>query len=199
MKNKLSFLFIFVLIVSAFGLSCNPVMQPPLGTNQSPVLSDDSSQSDNSVSALPVFVDNTTMLKVGNTAPNFALKDMNGKVTILGDLRGKKVVINMFWLLCHGCTDEMPFIQEYYQKWSDPNVVLLAVDVYDPKENIQAFAAAKNLTFTILIDPEKIMNNAYVNSGVPTTYFIDKDGVVREIKDGMFENAQEIVDMVNSY
>lgn len=200
MRIKLLVLFyLIILAASTISFGCNPVKQPPLATDKTLLQTVDKPSIETPITVLPIFVDNTTMLKVGNIAPNFALRDLNGKATTLSDLRGKKVIVNMWWLLCHGCTDEMPYMQEYFEKWPDPNVVLLAVNVYDLKENIQAFATAKNLTFTIMIDPEKVMSKAYVNTGVPTTFFIDKEGVVRKIKDGGFENAQEIIDMVNSY
>jgi peroxiredoxin len=199
MRVKLLILFSLILAASTMSFGCSPVEQPPAIADKTPVPTVDKPSITTPITSLPIFVDNTTMLKVGSTAPNFALRDLNGEVTTLSNLRGKKVIVNMWWLLCHGCTDEMPFMQEYFQKWPDPNVVLLAVNVYDPRENIQAFANVKNLTFTILIDPDKIMSKAYVNTGVPTTFFIDKDGVVRKIKDGMFDDAREILDMVNSY
>ncbi len=205
MKNPQLPVFGLFIIVLIFSFGCSASQQPRPAVSPTPTQSQYSPQNsdpvknDTEISVLPIYVDNTTVLKAGNVAPNFALRDLNGSVTTLSDLRGKKVIITMWWLLCHGCTDEMPFIQEYFQKWLDPNVVLLAVNVYDTKENIVAFAAAKNLTFKILIDPDKIMSKAYVNTGVPTTFFLDKDGIVRGIKDGMFENPQEIFDMLNSY
>jgi peroxiredoxin len=143
---------------------------------------------------------NIVKVKAGDVAPDFTLKDMSGKSVSLKDFRGKKVVLNMWWLACHGCTDEIPFIQAYYEKLNgNRDVVLLAVNVYDPKANIETYVSSKKVNLPILIDPEKKMPEAYVNCGVPTTFFIDKDGVVRTVKDGSFETEQEIEDMVNSF
>ena len=55
----------------------------------------------------------------GELAPDFSLPDINGNMVTLSQLRGKKVVINLWWIRCHGCTEEMPFLQEFYEKYFD--------------------------------------------------------------------------------
>ena len=76
---------------------------------------------------------------------------------------------------------------------------LLAINVYDPAAMVQAFAESKKLSFLLLLDPQEKLDQIYINSGVPTTFFTDAAGVIRAIKDGAFLNAAEIDDMFNSY
>jgi peroxiredoxin len=137
-------------------------------------------------------------LRMGDEAPQFTLTGSEGKAVSLSDFRGQKVIINMFWLQCHGCTDEMPYFEEFFQK-HDRAIALLAISVYDSENMLKAFAEGKGLGFTLFPDPEKKLDKAYVNAGVPTTFFVDQGGVIRAIKDGGFENVAEIDTLYNSY
>jgi peroxiredoxin len=141
---------------------------------------------------------NVFQIKVGDKAPAFSLRDLAGNVISLKDYYGKKVIINMWWLQCHGCTEEIPYLQEFYQKWAD-RVVFLAINSYDTKEVLEAYKTGQKLTFSILVDPNKRLNRSYIICGVPTTFFLDEEGIVRAIKDGGFESAAEIEIMLNSY
>lgn len=175
-----------VFIISTSSLNCTKRVATP-------------SPAPNSKIEVSVPDNSGVKIKVGDIAPDFILKNIDGKTMSLGDFRGNKVVINMWWMRCHGCTDEMPYFQEFYQKWKDRGLVLMAVNVYDSDAMITAFADSKGLTFPLLIDTGKKLNKAYTNCGVPTTFFIDGDGVVKAIKDGGFGNDSEIEDMYQSY
>ena len=137
-------------------------------------------------------------IKIGDKAPQLTLNDIEGRIVSLNDLRSQKVIINMWWLQCHGCVDEMPYLQEFYQKHKG-EVTLLAINVYDSNKIIKAFANANALTFTLLVDPDKKLDRAYVIAGVPTTFFVDQYGVIRAIKDGGFESISEIEELYDSY
>jgi len=123
---------------------------------------------------------------------------VDGKSVSLADFQGKKVIINMFWLECHGCVDEMPYFQEFFQTHSS-DVQVIAISVYDSENMIKAFAIAKGLTFSLLVDTGKNLNKSYIIAGVPTTFFIDQNGVIRAIKDGGFQNVAEIDALYDSY
>ncbi len=150
-------------------------------------------------SETPEKVDTNARLKAGDIAPDFTLPDVSGRAVSLRDYRGSKVVINMWWMRCHGCTDEMPYLQEFYDKWKYKGIELLAINVYDPAAMVEAFAESKKLSFILLLDPQEKLNQIYINSGVPTTFFVDAAGVIMAIKDGAFLNTVEVDDMFNSY
>jgi peroxiredoxin len=136
-------------------------------------------------------------LKAGDKAPLFTLADVDGKTVSLADFQGKKVIINMLWLQCHGCVDEMPYFQEFFQ--AHPDVPIVAISVYDSENMLKAFGTARGLTFSLLVDPGKNLNKSYIIAGVPTTFFIDQSGIIKAIKDGSFENAAEIESILNSF
>ncbi len=176
----LSFIFI--------ALSCTGVPQKPpmtLVDGQNPHLSNNT--------------DNVTgKLATGEIAPDFTLPDISGKEITLSDFRGKKVMINLWWLKCHGCLEELPLLQQFYEKYAG-NVALLAINSYDRPEAIKAYIEGKSYTFAVMVDEQKKLSPVYTNWGVPTTFFIDKNGVVKARKDAGFENLQEIESMFNSY
>ena len=161
----------------------------PNSTVDNTTVEDDSIEESNS---------NVFQIKVGDKAPAFSLRDLAGNVVSLKDYYGKKVMINMWWLQCHGCIEEIPYLQEFYRKWAN-EVVLLAINTYESKEVLEAYKSSQKLTFTILVDPNKKINRSYVICGVPTTFFLDQEGIVRALKDGVFESAAEIETMLNSY
>jgi peroxiredoxin len=209
-KVLISF-FIFVSFISFIALNCSSqtVTSEP-GIKDKPINAPASEVKDKTVETKaaeikdkPVEIKSTAekdnrKIKIGDEAPQFTLTDSEGKAVSLSDFRGQKVIINMFWLQCHGCTDEMPYFEEFFQK-HDRAIALLAISVYDSENILKAFAEAKGLTFSLFADPEKKLDKAYVNAGVPTTFFIDQNGVVKAIKDGGFENVEEIDTLYNSY
>jgi peroxiredoxin len=147
----------------------------------------------------PFGEESTAKLVVGDTAPDFGLKDLSGKFVALSNFRGEKVIVNLWDLQCHGCAEEIGSIQEYSKKFIGPGIVLLTVNVYQTADILRLYMQGNKYTFTVLVDPDKVTPRSYVDAGTPTTYFIDKDGIIRNIKDGMFESVQEIIDMANSY
>jgi peroxiredoxin len=136
--------------------------------------------------------DNVQSIKVGDNAPDFELKDLDGNYVKLSSFKGKKVLLNMWWLNCKGCTGEVQYFQEINDKWSQNELIVLAISVYDRDDIIRAYAQNNKLSYTMLVDPDKQLNKSYVVHGVPTTFFIDGDGIVRAIKDGAFNDAEEI-------
>jgi peroxiredoxin len=134
----------------------------------------------------------------GEPAPDFSLPDVNGNMVTLSDLRGKKVVINLWWIRCHGCTDEMPFLQEFYEKYSGQNMALIAINDYEKEVVVKSYIEGKNYTFTVISDSNKQLYKGYTNWGVPTTFFIDEDGIIRNRKDAGFISVEEIEEFYNS-
>jgi peroxiredoxin len=147
----------------------------------------------------PFGEESTAKLEVGSIAPNFGLQDLNGKLVVLSSFRGKKVIVNMWDLQCHGCAEEIRFIEDYSKRLTDPGIVFLTINVYQTADIISLYLQGNKFNFPVLVDPDKVMPKSYVDTGTPTTFFIDKDGIIQKIKDGMFESTKEIIDLANSY
>ena len=119
-------------------------------------------------------------LKIGAKAPNFSLTTLDGKQVELSDYEGKKVMLNFWATWCPPCKKEMPDMEKYTQQAGD-DVVVLAVNI-DPENDVQAFVEDNGITFTIPLDSQSAknpVNERYKILSIPTTYFIDKKGIIR--------------------
>lgn len=116
----------------------------------------------------------------GDTAYDFYLEDMDGNFVSLSDFRGKKVFLSFWTSWCPYCRAEMPHLQEFAEENED--VVVLGVNVTSSEsslDNVKGFVDEFGLTFPNLYGTDDITYLYYVES-LPTSYFIDSNGVVNE-------------------
>ena len=130
--------------------------------------------------------------QVGNLAPDFQLQNLDGQTVSLSELRGKPVLINFWATWCGYCIDEMPFIQEIYEEWSDQGLKVLAINKGESSSTVAAFMRSYSLPFTVLLDTKQDVAQRYNITGIPTTFFIDKDGIIQEKVIGAFQNKTQI-------
>ncbi|MCL6587475.1 MAG: thiol-disulfide oxidoreductase ResA [Anoxybacillus sp.] len=144
------------------------------------------------------FFTEKTEIKVGATAPDFVLTDLNGKKHRLSDYRGKGVFLNFWGTWCKPCEREMPFINEQYKTYKKQGVEVLAVNVGEPKLSVQKFVDRFGLTFPVVIDREDQVMNAYEIDPLPTTFLIDKNGKIRAIITGTMteEKVQQYMESI---
>lgn len=109
-------------------------------------------------------------------ARDFKLKDLNGKVLTLSDLKGKKVLLNFWATWCPPCKSEMPEIEQLYQETKDSNLIIVTVDIGEPLITVKSFVASNKYNFKVLIDSDQSVAAMYNISSIPTSYFIDVDG-----------------------
>ena len=115
--------------------------------------------------------------EVGMQAPDFTLTNMNGKEVSLSDYRGEKVFLNFWASWCPPCRQEMPDMQKLYEEYGE-EVVILAVNVGENKSTAANFMMENGLDFSVLLDTDKSTARNYLVRGIPTSYFLDKDGVI---------------------
>jgi cytochrome c biogenesis protein CcmG/thiol:disulfide interchange protein DsbE len=128
-----------------------------------------------------------SIARVGHTAPDFALKTLDGKEIKLSDLKGKAVLINLWASWCPPCRYEMPAIQVAYEKYKNKGLVVLGIDftVQDNLKDVNAFVKELKLTFPILLDETgKISVGLYGMRGLPMSFFIDTEGILQRIQVG---------------
>jgi peroxiredoxin Q/BCP len=138
-----------------------------------------------SVTALAVAADG---LKAGDKAPAFSLQGSDGKTYSLADFKGKKAVV-VAWFpkaFTGGCTKECKSFREHSSDMKKLGVAYFTASVDTPEYN-KKFAESLDLDYPILSDPDKSTATAYgvlnAQRGVPNrwTFYIDKDGVIKEI------------------
>jgi peroxiredoxin len=138
---------------------------------------------------------------MGSKAPNFTLKNLKGEDVSLNQLRGKKVILNFWASWCTPCKIELPHFQTVWDKYGpDAGFTILTVAGSQSEETaIRSYIANGNYTFPVCLDPGEEAFNRYELTSIPKTYFIDKDGVIKRIQQGMFTGPGEIEFMLNSY
>jgi len=135
-------------------------------------------------------------IEVGNRAPDFSLTDLAGNDVTLSDFRGKIVMVNFWATWCEPCMEELPFLQAVSDNHTS-GLTIIAINNKETKNKIITQLNNNNysFTFTMLLDPNGVVYQLYdiiPPKKIPQTFFIDKEGIIREIQDGSFENQAAI-------
>jgi len=119
----------------------------------------------------------------GFAAPDFTLDLLGGGEVTLSDLRGKPVVVNLWASWCLPCRAEMPAIERVYRDYQDLGLVVLGVNTtnQDSEADAAAFVRQYGLTFPIPLDRDGSVSVRYALRGLPTTFFIDREGIIRSV------------------
>jgi len=143
---------------------------------------------------------------IGDMAPDFTLRCIDGSHVTLSNLRGKKVIVNFWNLNCHYGMEEMPDFQTVRDNHPESSVAMLIINSAaagfpaNSDAAVGAAVATGGWTFTVPLDDSGAVAQAYdVTSGIPVTFFIDSGGIIRAKQDGKFLNADAIEAMLSSY
>jgi cytochrome c biogenesis protein CcmG, thiol:disulfide interchange protein DsbE len=118
---------------------------------------------------------------IGATAIPFELKSLDGKPLTLETYRGRPLVLNFFASWCDPCRDEMPLINELAAKSGKDNYEVLGIAVEDTRAAVSEFAKESKLVFPVALDLNSAAKRAYRIFGPPATFFIDSQGIIRDI------------------
>jgi len=131
---------------------------------------------------------------LGSPAPDFQLENLDGQTVVLSELRGRPVLLNFWASWCGPCRLEMPFLQEVSEDemWRGQGLVILAVNLREPASVAREFMEDNGLSFTVLLDSQGEVGMLYNTQYIPMTYFVDNDGIIRNIKRGAFRNSSDI-------
>ncbi len=145
------------------------------------------------ISLLLVQLSLLASVSVGEKAPNFSLKSLTGKSeNSINNLKGRVVLLNIWASWCGGCKKEMPALiklQNEYRTSFQTVTVNIDKDAQSSLEFLHDIEKKVGLNshFINLHDPKKIVPNAYNCIGMPSSYLIDRDGVVRAIFTGSLD------------
>jgi len=136
---------------------------------------------------------------VGSPAPEIALKDLQGRDIKLSDLRGKVVLVNFWATWCKPCKEEMPAMQASYDKLRDKGFVVLAVNELEDTARVAEHIRTHGHTFEVVMDHNNQVANMYGVVGLPASFLIDPQGIVRERISGSLLTESRIEEMVKKY
>jgi peroxiredoxin len=117
-------------------------------------------------------------LKEGTKSIDFELPNLEGKPVTLESFKGKVVFLNFFATWCGPCKAEMPSMQKLYEKLKPEGFEILAVDLQESTEVVRSFVKRYQLTFPVVIDSSGEIGAYYGARSIPTTYIIDREGIV---------------------
>jgi len=121
----------------------------------------------------------------GFLAPDFTLQTLGGEEITLSELRGTPLLINLWASWCGPCRAEMPAMQRIYEKYAvtESSFTILAVNAtnQDNPNSAATFVAEHGLTFPILMDIDGSVSASYQLRSLPTSFFVNRQGIIEEI------------------
>lgn len=130
----------------------------------------------------------TQDIAVGQLAPDFTLKNLQGEEVSLSDFKGKIVMINFWATWCKWCDIEMPDMQKLSSENDD--LVVLAVDVQEDIKDVEAYIKKGGYDFEVVLDSDGSVSQTYLVNGLPNSYFVDKEGILLGKVGGAINYAQ---------
>lgn len=142
-------------------------------------------------------------LEIGSAPPDFVgkdgtkLTDLSGESVTLEDLRGKPIWVFFFATWCPPCQQETPDIERAWEARRD-DVVIIGIDVQEPRELVDEYRRTYGLTYRIGVDTTAAVMETWHVFGLPTHYFIDGNGVIRERQLGPLSlpEMEERIDLI---
>lgn len=123
---------------------------------------------------------------LGKPAPSIALEDLDGHPVALADFAGRPVIVNIWASWCVPCRGEFPMLVGAYGAYRDQGLQILGIVHADTAANARAFAQQQGAAWPMLLDSKDAVWHDYIGVGVPQSYFIDGDGIVRSFSLGPF-------------
>lgn len=115
----------------------------------------------------------------GQEAPDFALKSLAGENLRLSEYRGEVVMINFWATWCGPCRQEMPLLDDLYNRYERVGFQLLGVNIDDEPRRAMEMAEELGISFPVLFDDRKEVSQLYRVEAMPVTVILDREGVVR--------------------
>lgn len=142
------------------------------------------------LSRLPADTRATTAApRVNFAMPAFTLTALDGTLVSSDNLRGQVLLVNFWATWCPPCRAEMPLLQSVYQAHRERGLVVLAIDVAENPATVEQYARELGLTFPILLDQQIGVSTAFQVNALPTSFFVDRAGVIRASYMGALNRA----------
>jgi cytochrome c biogenesis protein CcmG, thiol:disulfide interchange protein DsbE len=131
----------------------------------------------------------SSRVEVGQPAPAYAATSVTGDSVSLARLRGKVVLMNVWATWCGPCRQEIPELRALHSAYKDKGleIVGISVDADGSEDAIRAFAHDFKMDYAIWRDPHEVVQTTFKMSGVPATFLIDRQGVLRWKATGVLE------------
>jgi peroxiredoxin len=124
--------------------------------------------------------DTTTLTRIGDIAPSFKCKTLDGKTLVISNLKGKVILLNFFATWCPPCNLELPVLQKkIWEKYrNNPDFVLIILGREHTESEVRDFAGKKNFSMPFAADPKREIFSLYATQNIPRNVIIGKDGKI---------------------
>ena len=129
---------------------------------------------------------------VGARAPDFTASTLDGETITLDELRGQPVILNFWATWCGYCRYQMPFLQAAFEE-KGHEVKFIGINLRESRDKVQQFVEGEGVGFTIALDVDGVVANSYNVRPIPATFFLDEQGIIKEIKIGAFMSQAELM------
>jgi cytochrome c biogenesis protein CcmG, thiol:disulfide interchange protein DsbE len=154
---------------------------PPVAeVTASPAGSPSASPSGSSAASPAASPDPGAAFGIGQPAPPLAVPQLGGGEIALANLRGKPVWVNFMASWCPPCRDELPIMNGLAARYADTGLVVLAIDVREDEEVVDAFIREMNVTFPVGLDSDGTAQSDWGAFALPVHYWVDAEGIVRD-------------------
>jgi peroxiredoxin len=120
-------------------------------------------------------------VKVGEAPPTFTLSMLRGdQVSLQNDFKDKVIMVRFWADWCPFCEEEMKALEPIYKKYKEKGFVILAINVAQSVKTVKKYVDRLGLSYPILLDSDSATAKNYGVAGLPTTFILDRGGIVRE-------------------
>jgi peroxiredoxin len=127
------------------------------------------------------YIPNAPFKPQYSAAPDFTLKDLQGKIFRLSAQRGKPVLIFFGTTWCPGCRAEVPKYKKVHETYAPRGLVVIYINIMEPASKVARFAKANALPYRTLLDEDGREANKYNVVGVPMIMLVDKEGYIIKV------------------
>lgn len=141
------------------------------------------------------------IIEIGKKLPNFTLVNRDGEEKSLRDYEGQITFLNFWESWCPPCKQEMPDFQKIHEEYDDVLILTVNTEKEKDREIVDKFLDDNGYTFEVLLDQKQEVARKYYISSIPSTFFIDKDGIFRGNWPGMltYEQMEEAIDSLREF
>ncbi len=139
----------------------------------------------------------TTIMKQGDTAPDFTVTSLDGKKATLSALKGKVVLVNFWATWCPPCREELKHVQkEIIDRFKGKDFVFMPISRGEKPSVVEAFIGKTGYTFTVYLDPKQEVFKLFATNYIPRNFLIGKDGKVKYVSVGY--DAEEFAKLIEA-
>jgi peroxiredoxin len=146
------------------------------------------------MAAMSLCIDAAVAAEKNAPAPDFSLTTQRNETVSLSALKGKTVLVNFWASWCKPCRKEIPELNNIYEKYKAQGFNIIGINIDKEKPNAELFMERIPIQYTVAFDPEMTVINEYKATGMPSSFIIDKNGIVREIVYGFSDKKKALIE-----